>query len=165
MERFESLIRHTLKWEGGYINDPDDRGGETKYGITKRQYPNLDIKNLTVDQAVGIYHKDYWKSYMDEICSYKVAGRLFDLSVNMGHRRPNKLLQHAVNRLGGRLVVDGDIGPKSIAAINACNEDELYKQFYYLAKRRYEKIAKIGNNHKFLRGWMNRLNDEIKEEV
>jgi len=165
MERFESIILHVLKWEGGYINDIDDAGGETKYGITKRQYPNIDIKNLTKDQAIEIYHNDYWKPYLDQICSYKIAGRLFDLSINMGHKRPNKMLQTAVNKLGGNLSIDGDIGLKSIAGINACDADKLYDVFYDLAKIRYKRIANIRNNKKFLRGWMNRLNDPIIEEV
>lgn len=165
LERFKAVILHTLKWEGGYVNDPDDAGGETKYGITKRQYPHIDIKNLTKDQAVTLYKSDYWKSYHDKIKSYKIAGKLFDLSVNMGHRHPNRMLQRAVNQLGGNLVVDGVLGPLSIAAINNCNEDELYIAFYNQAKTRYEKLARRGNNKKFLKGWMNRLNDEITEEV
>lgn len=164
LERFKSVILHTLKWEGGYVNDPDDAGGETKYGITKRRYPHIDIRNLTKDQAVTLYHSDYWKSYNDSIDSYKVAAKLFDLSVNMGHKYPNKMLQRAVNKLGGNLVVDGAIGPKSIAAINNCDGDELYNAFVEMAKGRYERLARKGNNKKFLKGWLNRLFDPITEE-
>lgn len=164
MERFEKIIRHTLKWEGGYVWDKDDSGGETKYGITKRQYPYLNIKNLTEDEAIEIYHQDYWKSYHDAINSYKVAGRLFDISVNMGHENPNKMLQRAANSLGGNLIVDGIIGPLSLSAINRCDEEDLYSEFYNLIKSRYERISHYGNNRKFLRGWMNRLNDPIEEE-
>jgi len=54
-------VPHVLKREGGYVDDPTDRGGETKYGISKRSYPQLDIKNLTLEQALEIYRKDYWK--------------------------------------------------------------------------------------------------------
>lgn len=47
--------------EGVYVNDPYDPGGETKYGICKRSYPNLNIKELTLEEAKKIYHRDFWK--------------------------------------------------------------------------------------------------------
>lgn len=49
--------------EGGYVNDPRDPGGETKYGIAKRSHPKEDIKNLTIEQAITIYNKEYWVAY------------------------------------------------------------------------------------------------------
>ena len=49
--------------EGGYVNDPYDKGRETKYGISKKQYPHVDIPSLTLEQARDIYHKDYWCRY------------------------------------------------------------------------------------------------------
>jgi hypothetical protein len=58
---FEEIIEIVLEHEGGYVNDPDDAGGETKYGIAKRWYPDVDIKNLTKEQAKKIYHTDYWR--------------------------------------------------------------------------------------------------------
>jgi len=59
METFNEIIEVILEHEGGYVDDPHDRGGETKYGITKRFYPNVDIKNLRNEQAKIIYHQDY----------------------------------------------------------------------------------------------------------
>ena len=58
---FDEIIEKVLEHEGGYVNDPDDAGGETNYGIAKRWYPNVDIKNLTKEQAKKIYHTDYWR--------------------------------------------------------------------------------------------------------
>ena len=58
MKNFEEIIEQVLEHEGGYVKDPKDLGGETKYGITKRFYPDVDIKNLTIEQAVEIYKKD-----------------------------------------------------------------------------------------------------------
>ena len=55
MAEFKLAIPRVITNEGGYVNDPDDPGGETKYGISKRSYPALDIKNLTVEQATAIY--------------------------------------------------------------------------------------------------------------
>ena len=58
--KFDDAIGIVLKHEGGYVNDKNDPGGETRYGISKRAYPDLDIKNLTISQATEIYKKDYW---------------------------------------------------------------------------------------------------------
>lgn len=57
---FDMAIEFTLSWEKGYVNNPNDPGGETKYGISKRAYPHLDIKSLTLEQAKEIYRSDYW---------------------------------------------------------------------------------------------------------
>ena len=57
---FNKIIYKVLEHEGGYVNDKDDLGGETNYGITKRFYPNLDIENLSKQEAIDIYYDDYW---------------------------------------------------------------------------------------------------------
>ena len=54
---FNEIIEKVLEHEGGYVNDPHDAGGETNYGIAKRWYPNVDIKNLTKEQAKKIYKR------------------------------------------------------------------------------------------------------------
>ena len=59
-DRFPAFINRILGHEGGYVNDPQDPGGETNWGISKRSYPGEDIKNLTLDQAAAIYRRDYW---------------------------------------------------------------------------------------------------------
>ena len=64
---FNEIIEKVLEHEGGYVNDKDDLGGETKYGITKRFYPNLDIKNLSREQAKEIYKKEFTKEKFIEI--------------------------------------------------------------------------------------------------
>lgn len=145
-------IGPVLEHEGGYVNHPADPGGETKYGITKRNYPNLDIKSLTREQAIQIYFHDYWKAYMDQIHDYRIAAKLFDMSVNMGHSRANKIVQKAAG-----VEADGVIGPHTLEAINSANADELLKEiisrqleFYDgLVDRKPEMIA-------FLKGWSNR---------
>ena len=55
---YKEIISKVLEHEGGYVNDPKDLGGETNFGITKRWYPDLDIKNLTKEDAIEIYKKD-----------------------------------------------------------------------------------------------------------
>jgi len=79
----DDLIDH---WEGGYVFDPDDPGGMTKYGISKRSYPMLDIKSLTRDQAVAIYYRDYWEKYhLDTaIPDPQMKAKVFNMGVLMG---------------------------------------------------------------------------------
>ena len=60
LDTFEEIIDKVIEHEGGYVNDPDDPGGETKYGIAKKSNPDVDIKNLTIEQAKEIYWDKYW---------------------------------------------------------------------------------------------------------
>ena len=112
--KFKEAIGVVLYHEGGYVNDKDDPGGETNYGISKRQYPDLDIRGLTRDDAEEIYHKDYWtKGKVDELPK-KLRLPYFDMVVNMGKRRAVKVLQKALSGKGWFTVVDGGIGPQTI---------------------------------------------------
>jgi lysozyme family protein len=70
--------------EAGYVNDPQDPGGETKYGISKRSYPNLDIAHLTLDQAKAIYFEDYWTPAGCDSMRWELALCVFDAAVNQG---------------------------------------------------------------------------------
>jgi len=89
---FEKALKFVLKWEGGYSNDPNDPGGETKFGICKRSYPELNISKLTLEQAKEIYYKNYWlKSGCDEL-PYPFNIIVFDTAVNMGRRRAIEFL-------------------------------------------------------------------------
>ncbi|MDR2267920.1 MAG: N-acetylmuramidase [Holosporaceae bacterium] len=118
LDAFETL----LKFEGGYVNDPTDPGGETKYGVSKRAFPHLDIKNLTQEDAKEIFYNSYWvKNRCGEIAeeSKEVGAKLFDMSVNMGPNTAAKLLQRAVRAIDARykLAEDGIIGPLTITAL------------------------------------------------
>lgn len=154
---FEEAIKHVLANEGGYVNDPKDPGGETKYGICKRQYPKVDIKNLTLDQAKEIYYADYWKPYFYDSVDATLAGKVFDTAINIGPKRAFIILQNAANKLGANLVVDGSIGPKSVAAINTLNPDDILKHFRLLQAEYYrDLVAKNKNLSRFLKGWLAR---------
>lgn len=81
---FEKAIAFVLDIEGGYVNDPKDPGGETKYGISKRAYPALNIAELTESKAKEIYKADYWdKLHCDDVSS-PLDMCAFDTAVNMG---------------------------------------------------------------------------------
>lgn len=86
-EAFEKLIGH----EGGYVNNPRDPGGETKYGISKRSYPNENIANLTLERAKEIYKKDFWKEDVPEEMKYS----FFDAAVNSGSVRAKEWLRNS----------------------------------------------------------------------
>lgn len=90
---FNKAIDFVLSSEGGYVNDPRDPGGETNFGISKRAFPNLDIKNLTRDQAKKIYFDKYWiKSGCDKL-SWPLNLVVMDTAVNCGVERAKEMLQ------------------------------------------------------------------------
>ena len=94
---FNNIIEVVLQHEGGYVNDPNDLGGETKYGITKSFYPDVDIKNLTKEQAKHIYHTDYWRrAKCDEVPPH-LRHIYFDMCVNFGQGGAVKVLQRTAN--------------------------------------------------------------------
>lgn len=113
---FDEAFKRVIGHEGGYVNDPDDRGGETKYGISKRAYPNLDIAGLTLDQAKAIYRRDYWGKAGCDLMPGPLAFAAFDLAVNAGVSQGIKAAQLAVG-----VLPDGVIGPKTRAAWAACD--------------------------------------------
>src|SRR6266567_3072297 len=82
--RFAQSIKFVLKHEGRYVNDPNDAGGETKFGISKKSYPTLDIKNLTSEQACDIYYNDYWVPSKSATLPYPECVAVFDTAVNNG---------------------------------------------------------------------------------
>jgi lysozyme family protein len=159
-QRFERLVGMILNHEGGYVNDPVDPGGETKYGISKRTYPYVDIKNLTVDQAKDIYYRDWWKPLRcPEIKHDRIAQKHLDTSINVGPRNGVRILQRALCDVGEAVVVDGIIGPKTLAATNRTDPDKLLATMRYQQAQFYKRI--INRNPelaRFERGWMNRAN-------
>jgi lysozyme family protein len=159
-ERFERLIGFVLEHEGGYVNDPTDPGGETKYGISKRSYPRLDIKNLTIEDAKGIYYQDWWLPLKcPQIHDDKVAQKYLDTCVNTGKGTGTKILQRALQMIGYRITVDGAIGPKTLAAVNAADPQALLVAMRQQQKAHYEQlIQKNPKLEKFRRGWMARAN-------
>jgi lysozyme family protein len=144
--------------EGGYVNDPDDPGGETKYGITKRAYPNLSIRELTVAQAEQIYERDFWMPAWGGIRSQVVANKLFDLGVNQDAPGFNHRLQ-AVKTLQRALGIkaDGWFGPATLSAVNAVPDSKLLPEWRAQCARFYGLVvARRPESVKYLLGWMRR---------
>lgn len=162
---FKNAFKELIGIEGGYVNDPTDRGGETKYGISKRSYPNVDIKNLTLEKAQEIYYKDFWVALsLDSIQEYYVALELFDTSVNMGQGVAARFLQKGLNLMNRNqrnfpdLKVDGAIGPKTIAAYQKVDDGILLKVLNGLQFCRYKEICEYDpSQERFFNGWMQRV--------
>lgn len=142
-----------LRADGGYVNDPKDLGGETKFGISKRAFPRLDIRNLTIDQAVRIYHRNYWKTAHCDEWSARIALYAFDSAVQHGPTRSVQMLQE----ISGTKP-DGVIGPKSRHAIHSLDQDYLCNRFGLRRARLYARIIKNKVSQvRFIEGWHNRL--------
>lgn len=84
---FPRCVEFVLREEGGYSNDPQDKGGETNYGICKRDHPDLDIKNLTKEQAIEIYRAEYWEPSGAPAHEWPLCLAVFDAAVLQGPRR------------------------------------------------------------------------------
>lgn len=114
---FQKYFDRLIGYEGGYINDPNDPGGETKWGISKRAYPNLIIKNLTREDAYNIYKRDFWDIIIADNIPYSVAFQVFDFAVNSGITTAIRYLQRAIH-----VADDGYWGPVSIQALKEYSE-------------------------------------------
>ena len=158
VDKFEQIIANVLKNEGGYVNGPTDMGGETNFGISKRSYPDVDIKNLKLDQAKNIYRRDFWdKQQYNNIDNIDIVAKIFDLSVNMGTYKANILLQRALRSVGNKVNEDGILGIGTLGAINKASSTELLAALKSEAAGYYRSIvASKKEQSKFLNGWLNR---------
>ena len=170
MANVEKLIPHILKWEGGnkFTNDPLDRGGATKYGITlntlisnhydvnKDGKVNVDdVKALQLDDFKKILKLNYWDKWKaDDIINQSLANLLVDWlwgSGKYGIIIPQRLLG---------VPADGIVGMKTINALNSANQRALYNKVWEARRQFYYNIVKSNpSQKKWLNGWLNRLND------
>lgn len=148
MNDFYKAVEFVLKHEGGYSNDSNDPGGETKFGISKRAYPNLDIKNLTRDKAIEIYKRDYWDKLPDTLPA-AIHCVLFDCAVNAGAGRAIRLLQSAI-----KVNPDSQWGRLSQSALNKFDENEVLLRF---ATERIMFYSALSTFSRFGKGWINRV--------
>jgi len=150
-------LEHLFGLEGGYVNDPADRGGETKFGISQKSYPKLNIKNLTLNQAAAIYKQDYWDICQCDDMPAEVAVIVFDAAVNHGARRASMFLQQLVNSK-----MDGVIGDKTLASLRKYlsrrTVDGVVVKYLSIRAQFYHDIV-VGDSSqaKFLKGWFTRL--------
>jgi lysozyme family protein len=159
---FERAVARLLGDEGGYVDNPNDPGGATKFGISKRDYPDLDIAALTRTAAVAIYYREWWQRYRFSEVPGLVGAKVFDLAVNMGPDHAMKCLQRALRACGRRVEEDGVLGRATIAAAEAANRLALMAALRSEAAGYYRVLAALargsrdGGDRDFLNGWLNR---------
>lgn len=149
MTPFEFAVDFVLLQEDGYVNDPRDPGGETKYGISKKAFPDLDIASLTVTQAKEIYRKQYWNAVQADELPPGVGLMVFDLAVNAGVHRSIILLQRAC-----KVAEDGVLGPLTLEAakhVDPMSLGAVRVEFY----RALPTYAIYGH------GWIRRTNEAV----
>jgi lysozyme family protein len=148
---FDEAFRRVIGHEGGYVNDPLDPGGETKFGISRRAYPGEDIAGLTLGHAKALYHRDYWGPAGCDAVPASIRFDLFDMAVNQGVKASVRALQHAVGE-----TEDGILGPRTLLAIGSTPPERLL--FRFTAAR---LVAYTGADdirwQRFGRGWVKRV--------
>lgn len=153
---FVAALAFVLRWEGGYVHDPADPGGETKYGVSKRAYPSLDIAALTEEAAAEIYWRDYWLAGHCDLLPWPLSLGLFDGRVNLRPSIPAILLQRL---LGVR--ADGIVGPATAAAAHGLTPEAraaVWERYCDARERHYRDIAAARTRSaRFLAGWLNRV--------
>ena len=161
-EVFEKAVNHLLELEGGFVNDPDDRGGATNYGVSLRYLrltqpdANCDtIRNLTKADAIHLYYTDWWKRYRLDEVHPAASSKLLEVLVHMGPRAGARVVQSACVSLGEELKTDGYLGSLSIGSINklAKRHPRCFLMSFSIEQIRYYNLLK---KPKFLSGWINR---------
>jgi lysozyme family protein len=158
--RLEKALELVGIREGGYSNDPNDPGGETNHGISKRSYPELDIKNLLWEDAVKLYERDFWLapkiSYLPDPLQFSV----FDFAINSGPTTAIGYLQRML-----KVADDGILGPITLEALET---DPLFNADKWLFTAKYNALrlsfmTKLKNWPVHGKGWANRIAKNILE--
>jgi len=170
MSTFDLAFPYTFNNEKGFQNDPEDAGnwtggavdvGElkgTKYGISAASYPDLDIENLTINEAHDIYLRDFWNPQKyAEIVSQPVATKIFDMAFWHGPGNGHKILQRALCDAGHPVIVDGVLGLITLAACNSVDPAEMLETIVDREVSFCQDIARgRPARAKFLDGWLTR---------
>jgi len=163
MANFAAALPYLIQNEGGYSNQPGDKGGETMYGITvstARKYGYTGpMASLPLNVASAIFQEWYWNPlYLDSVSSQSVATKLLDMSANFGPGTAAKLAQSAVNTLVDPPVdIDGGIGTDTLDSLNTADERDLLAALVQACVDRYQQIvAEDPSQEKWYQGWMNR---------
>lgn len=176
MANFKEAYDITAKYEGGYVNDPADAGGETIFGVARNAWPNLPmwdkldkykaqgLKGKALETACHndsdfmrevetIYNRQYWfQIWGDKLTNQKSANALYDFAVNTGVNRAVRYAQ-----MVSGVTADGIMGNKSLEAINNCSD--FTNKYADMRCKFYTDLAnKRPSNKKFLNGWLKRAN-------
>ena len=153
--RFDAAFKALIDHEGGYVNHPKDPGGETKFGITKRSYPHLNIRDLTLDDARAIYRRDFWDRLQCDALPLAARFQVFDAAVNSGPGNAARWLQAAAG-----VAQDGLIGPATRQAVDAMHPAALVARFN---AARLLFMTSLSTWPTFSRGWARRIAAILQE--
>jgi len=168
MASFDLFLPILLKFEGGYVDDPNDPGGETNMGITMATFQlcahellgidptSQNIRALTPAQAGIIYKASYWnKMQGDAFALQDLANIVCDFYVNAG-TNATKLLQTVLQGMGAAIAADGAIGPATMQALDGFVQEDVYNAY---KQGRINYYQALGVKYPmFLNGWLNRVN-------
>ena len=170
---FDAALKFVKRWEGDWVDDPHDRGGVTKWGITIRTLiakaldlnndgvvDRRDIRDMTVWQARNIYFTDYWIAAVCPSLPTSLALLQFDCAVNQGVGRAARILQKSVG-----VKVDGIIGKKTLAAVGAAYKRDPRKLLGEYSARRVRHYSSLAQVTRYGLGWFRRLFDAHAEAL
>ncbi len=167
-EAFVSALPFVLRWEGGFVNHPNDPGGATNRGVTQAVYDQWrraqgaapqSVKLITDEEVEAIYETGYWLPAHSHELQTPLDLVQFDTAVNMGVKRAVRFLQHCAG-----CGVDGAFGKNTAEAVAACDQGQAVIEYCKARESYYRMLAE--KNPKlavFLKGWLNRLNALRKE--
>lgn len=155
MADFLPAVEITLQHEGGYVDNPCDKGGSTNAGITQRDMPGVDLHTLTHEEIVSFYEKRYWLLGMSQLVSQLVANKLFDMGVLLSPPTSVRLLQRALGFATS--AQNGTLGLSTIASANDAG-DNLLPDYKRVLVNHFNWIVETNPSQQvFLAGWMNRI--------
>jgi lysozyme family protein len=164
MDSFNDAFAALINVEQGFTDNPSDPGNwtsgrvgvgacrGTKYGISCAAYPDLDIKNLTLDQAKSIAKRDYWDRYQCDEFDPRVGFQVFDAAFNGGSAA------HWLQQSAG-VTPDGQIGPVTVAAVKAADPLKVIMKF---DSYRLDYLAAL-RSASFAFGWMHRIATNLRK--
>jgi lysozyme family protein len=166
MADFAKAISVVLAHEGGFVDDKDDPGGATNYGISARYWREEHGEKLTPDQmraltreqAIAEYQHAWWDRYgFGGIRDQALATKILDMAVNMGAEQATLILQRSLNELGNHVTVDGTFGPRTLHATNISDSTRLVGKLVVHQSDFYRGLARSKPAMaKFLVGWLQR---------
>ena len=142
VDNFEKSLDFVFRWEGGISNDSDDPGGETKFGISARSHPDIDITQLTKRDAIETYRRDYWP--VASGFKWPACLAVLDAAVNCGNNKAQAFIDESIRDWDG----PGPIPAMELALMICAARDKFYAKL----------AAKKPVMRKYIIGWSNRVN-------
>ena len=164
-QNFDKCLEMLLSHEGGFVNHPDDPGGITNLGVTKKVYDEWigresteqEMRDLTPEDVGPIYKKNYWDRVKGDLLPSGVDWCAFDWAVNSGKSRPSKAIQRAVGA-----TQDGAIGPATIGLIMEKDPKEIINYVYGVRQDFYKSLKTFET---FGRGWTRRNKETLHQAL